>query len=161
MPVVQSQSRSNDLASPKSSIRSRRSRRNRAAQRLNREEGGPGGQETSSPSLATSQSRNVAHAHNDSLLASKRPQPVHLGREDEVQPRLVSRLRSRRLTHTTTSQVVRTDLLQNKLHYAAEPLGTSPDPVSLYGYQTHQTCQSIHHSPDAGGSDLKRELSPK
>ena len=159
--MVQSQSRSNDLASPKSSIRSRRSRRNRAAQRLNREEDGAGGQETSSPSLATSQSRNFTHAHNDSLLASNQPQPVHLGREDEVQPRLVSRLRSRRLTHATASQVARTDILQNQLHYAAEPLRTSPDPVSFYGYQTHQTCQSNNHTPDIGSCGLKRELSPK
>ena len=72
LPAAQSQSRGNLMTSPKSSIRSpirsRRSRRNRAANRINREEGVAGAQEASSPSVATSQSQTFTNHDNWSLL---------------------------------------------------------------------------------------------
>lgn len=161
MPVAQSQSRSNYMTSPKSSIRSRRSRRNRVASRLNREDGGAGGQDGSSPSVATSQSHNFTHGADDSLLASTQHQQAAADiNEGGDCPRLVSHTRSRRPAHTSMSHIARMDLLRNNLGPVADPHGHSPALVSFYGCQSHPTCQSVNQSPELHISAQDPELSP-
>ena len=100
LPLAQSQSRSNCMISPKSSIRSRRSRRNRVASRLIRD--GSGRQEmlqqqTSSPSGG---SLGNTFPNDDSIQdASQYCQPIQ-NRQIHYQKTLPQN-HSRRLAHTS------------------------------------------------------------
>lgn len=157
MPVGQSHSRSNRMVSPKSSIRSRRSRRNRVATRRNREDGGAGGQQASSPSVATFQSQNLTNVHDDSFRAATQLAP--LANDSALRPNLALHPHQRRMAHTSMSYAPRMDL------HSTVPAGDqqqvlSPGLISFYGCQTHPT-ESINQSPALHISAREPDLSPR